>query len=112
MRKLGVVLILAEIDMEVYNLYAISFEATLLFFWPINSEVGRESTFTINDAKTGGIIWVRIMMKDISNGASKVRIAKMGGNLTISNDFTGGNRAEKGVDFFGERGRTGHSYSV
>ena len=84
--------------MEVYNLYAISFEATLLFFWPINSEVGRESTFTINDAKTGGIIWVRIMMKDISNGASKVRIAK--------------NRAEKGVDFFGERGRTGHSYSV
>ena len=52
------------------------------------------------------------MMKDVSNGASKMRIAKMGSNLTISNDFTGGNRAEKGVDFFGERGRTGHSYSV
>ncbi len=106
------ILILAEIDMEIYNFYTVSFEATLLFFWPINSEVRRESTFTINDTKTRGIIWVRIMMKDISNGASKMRIAKMGSNLTISNDFTGGNRAEKGVDFFGERGRTGHSYSV
>lgn len=68
------ILVERKIDVEMINFDAVSFKAALLLFGAINGKIGRKATLTIDHAETGCMIGVGVVMEDIANGASKMRI--------------------------------------
>ncbi len=98
--------------MEIFNFDTVSFKTALLLFGAVDCEVGREPTLAINDAKARRVIWIGIVVENITDDTGEMRITEVSSNLTVSNNFARRNRSEKSVDFFGEYGMIGHDYSV
>lgn len=98
--------------MEIFNFDTVSFKTALLLFGAVDCEVGCEPTLAINDAKTGCVIWIRIMVENITDDTGEMGVTEVSSNLAVSNNFTRRNRSEKSIDFFGEYGMIGHDYSV
>lgn len=85
----GLILVAGEVDVEILDLDAVGFEAALLFFWPVDGEIGGEATGTIDHAKARSVVGVGIVMKNVADDAGEMRVAKISGDLAIGDDFAG-----------------------
>lgn len=69
---------------------AVGFEATLLLVEAAKGKTARKLTLTIDNFVARVEIAVGIAMEDITNDTGELRIAKIFGNLFISDDVAGG----------------------